>query len=254
MAFSLILLRDTLTTELPPGTPIGPVIFLRAGTEETSPGSGVYQATAVALTAANIEVDGLVVNDKITNANAQLIVNTRVKFTAVAFTSTPQIVVNRVYFVTSVTGDKVGIAETPGGTPIAFTATSGTATISDLLYRETLSIGGLTEPVDVPNIVRYEAPLGIDRPEWTPEAFVIGYSSSDPTGTLRVLMPNGQKGTIPGPPADVTYSGFAVLKGGLVTAGDTTGEKVAIVPQASVQTIRAGVVSTLLFELNFKPV
>lgn len=254
MGFSNLYMRDLIRASLT-GTDIGPVMFLNAGTQQSG---AVYIATTAALTAANVEADGLVVNDKIADVKAKLITNSRVKFTAVAFTSSPQVVTGRIYFVTGVTGDKIAISELPGGTPISFTASSGTATISDLLVSETVTIGGLSEPLDAPNAARYEATLGVDRPLWTPEDAIIGFANADANGQLRAIIPRGTRGTLSGLASDVGYSAFALLNGGTATPAASpsaeTGALVGIARQASVQTLIAATPNAIIAELSWRPI
>lgn len=202
-----------------------------------------------------------------TLARKEYQLGTRVTFSAVSFTSTPQIAVNQVLHVIARTATTVDLATTPlipGETPptaIQFTDT-GTGTIRDLNAVETVA-GELSECYR--DFARYEKDLSADltpneRPAWTMNAVEIGVAnaaSGDTSTTKRAIAPLGPVATFQ-PDNDVAYTALIYIESDASagTAVNTPFDTNGIVHHIDdgADTMVAGVANSIRTEYSLIPV
>jgi len=162
-----------------------------------------------------------------TLARKEYQLGTRVVFTAVSFTSNPQVSVNEVLHVVARTATTINLSQTPaipGTTPaqIEFTG-AGAATIRDLNAVETVA-GELSEAYTVVDAVRYEKDLGLtpnERPAWSQPAITVGIAnpaSGDTSLTKRAISQLTEVASI-SPPGDIDYTALIYIESD--TAGGT---------------------------------
>lgn len=225
---------DSLALSYPSSGPYGHIVLL-----------GAYSVSSNTFVAGDISANAI-------NIATNYEVGTRVKITGLS-----DFDVNTVFFV--IQKSPLKFSDTLGGSEIPITtAADGTVTdVEPLLTAETTSTREIQTMAD---LVRYELTdyLGQNtRPIWTPPVGVIGINQAGERAALLsfsssfVIIDNADGA--PNNPSSLalSFSGFALIKGGSPTVGDTSGTVIRTNSFTSLASVDAGSQLSLQFEVSF---